>query len=103
MTKYETGRWHNWDGKSECPFDQNTTDYWIACFDTSYGGYFNVNPSAGIKQYKGSSPFLGHWKHRNISPQNVIAFYIVSYKDDPKEMTVQQVEEALGYPVKIVK
>jgi len=104
MTKYETGRWHNWDGESECPFDKNTTDYWIACFDSS-GDHFHdstlpTKPPTGVNTYP-KSFHRGQWKHR-YGHVNVIAFYIVAY-NEPKEMTVQQVEEALGYPVKIVK
>ena len=103
MTKYETGRWYNWDGKSECPFDKSTTDYWIACYDSSKNHFYEkglAGPSAGINTYHKSED-NGQWRH-SYGHANVIAFYIVSY-NEPKEMTVQQVEKALGYPVKIVK
>jgi hypothetical protein len=57
--------------------------------------------NVGINVYE-KSKYRGTWKHLDCVHENVIAFYIVSY-NEPKEMTVQQVEEALGYSVKIVK
>jgi len=101
--KYKTGRWYNWDGKEDCPFDQNTTDYYIACFDTSSGHFYergNRNPKVGINTYH-KSQYEGTWLH-GFGHTQVIAFYIVSY-NEPKEMTVAEIEKELGYSVKVVK
>jgi len=110
--KYETGRWHPWDGKGECPFDKEKTDYYITAVDASSKGFFTRHLEAGEK-YNGvnvyhKNRYGGFWNWQKYSSgdlnghASVLAFYIVSY-NEPKEMTVAEIEKELGYSVKVVK
>jgi hypothetical protein len=103
MTKYETGRWHNWLG-GEIPFDLETTNYYIATMDTSKDHFYERGmrkPIMGINVYhRDECP--GNWYPRGEAHSVVVAFYVVSY-ESAKEMTVAEVEQELGYRVKIVK
>jgi len=101
--KYETGRWYPWDGKRDCPFDRDNTDYYIACYDSSSNHFYEKgtrDPSMGINTYH-KSVYEGSWIH-DYGHTQIIAFYIVSY-NEPKEMTVAEIEKELGYSVKVVK
>lgn len=116
MKKYETGRWHNWNGDGECPLPEGTKA-WIACFDSSKNGFHDRNPEkqrtqkvcGGINVYpwetKGivsHNPYGGAWKHGK-NHANVIAFYVESYPEEAKEMTVEEIQKQLGFKVKIVE
>lgn len=114
--KYETGRWHNWNGDAECPLPEGT-QAWIACYDSSKSGFHLRNPfdsydkeyCGGINTFRwdtagvyGSKSQSGLWVHRE-GHTNVIAFFVESYPEEAKELTVSQISEILGYKVKVVK
>jgi hypothetical protein len=99
--KYETGKWHIWEGKSDCPFDAQTTDFYVVTLDGSGGHYFDHTSGGPEEGVNVTSKTSARWDHKP-GIRKVIAFYIVSY-NEPKEMTVSDVEKALGHKVKIVK
>jgi len=97
--KYETGRWYPWDGSRSCPFDRDIVRHYTTVLDTSVGHYWDNK----VNVYTQGGSLGGLWEYDPLGPcRKVVAFYIVSY-NEPKEMTVAEIEKELGYSVKVVK
>jgi len=103
FTEYEEGLWYPWDGSRECPFDLKNDDIRVAILDTSPDRWGEKAGAirGGITVEIGDR---GIWQYDPKTSRGVlvIGFYIVSYAK-PKEMTVAEIEEALGHRVKVVK
>lgn len=90
--EYELNKWYMYNGDLSTKPEVKEGDK-IQVFMISPGG----------SSYTTTSPKKGPWDWSDDNTKNIVSFRFTKFAEEAKEMTVAEIEKALGYSVKVVK